>query len=68
MLPGDLQLRRDQEGDWGDLDAYDSEPNELALVAAEQLLSVYRSIAGVRFYVITERDRSVTTILLPEEY
>ena len=61
-------LRRHVSGDWGDLDAHDRDANERALLKGERLLSVYRSAGGVRFYVITERNRTLTTVLLPEDY
>jgi hypothetical protein len=41
---------------------------EAALVEGKRILPVYRSTAGVKFYIITEWDRSLTTILLPEDY
>jgi hypothetical protein len=55
-------------GDWGDLDAEDCAANERALLDGSRLVSVYRSAADVKFYVITEWDRSITTVLLPEDY
>jgi hypothetical protein len=61
-------LSRHAVGDWGDLDAEDRAANEAALLDGSRLVSVYRSAAGQRFYVITEWDRSLTTILLPEDY
>lgn len=61
-------LVRHQAGDWGDVDAEDRAENELSLREGFRLFSVYRTIAGGTFWVITEADRSVTTVLLPEEY
>ena len=61
-------LRRHHRGDWGDLCADDQRENERSLREGFRLVSVYRTKAGVKFYVITEHDRSVTTVLLPEEY
>jgi hypothetical protein len=55
-------------GDWGDVDDEDWEANERALKEGTRLVSVYRSSGGVKFYIITEWDRSLTTVLLPEEY
>lgn len=55
-------------GDWGLLDAEDAEANEAALKDGLRLLSVYETRLGTRLWVITEHDRSVTTILLPDEY
>jgi hypothetical protein len=61
-------LDRHATGDWGEVDAEDQQANQDALRYGERLLSAYRTSAGVRLWVITEADRSVTTILLPEEY
>ncbi len=61
-------LRRHVSGDWGELDAHDKQVNEQALREGERLLSAYQSSTRVRFWIITEADRRVTTILLPEDY
>lgn len=61
-------ITRHSQGDWGDVDAEDKAANERALVEGARLLSVYHDASGTKFYVITEADRSVTTILLPSEY
>ena len=61
-------LRRHAAGDWGDVSPDDRAANDAALRDGERLLSVYRSAAGVAFWVLTEADRSVTTVLLPEDY
>ena len=62
-------LRRHPCGDWGDeLGAEDKAANEQALKDGSRLLSCYRTPAGDRLYIITEWDRSVTTIMLPSEY
>lgn len=63
-----VALGRHVRGDWGDLDAHDRAANEAALRNGDRLLSVYSDSKGTRFYVITEWDRSVTTVLLPEDY
>ena len=56
-------------GDWGELDAQDHHANETALRIGERLLSAYTVPSpGRRVWVITEADRSATTILLPSEY
>ncbi len=55
-------------GDWGDLCAEDRAENESAIREGLRLFSVYRDRHGTKFYVITEADRSSTTILLPDEY
>ena len=54
--------------DWGDADKFDWEQNNLALKEGTRLLSVYAISNGLRLWIITERDRSMTTLLLPEEY
>ena len=63
-----LGIQRHQAGDWGEIDVHDGAANERALKEGTRLLSVYRSAAGVTFWLITEADRSSTTILLPEDY
>jgi hypothetical protein len=60
-------LARHAAGDWGDLCAFDRRQNEIALRDGYRVLSSYEVPAG-RIWIITEADRSVTTILLPEEY
>ena len=55
-------------GDWGDVCSEDRFANDEALRTGARLLSAYRTCDGVKFWIITEADRSVTTILLPEEY
>ncbi len=61
-------LLRHQDGDWGDLDPEDKAENELSLREGFRLLSAYHSAEKVKFWIITEADRSVTTVLLPEDY
>jgi hypothetical protein len=61
-------LKRHQSGDWGDVDEHDRSPNDQSLVDGTRLLSVYHAANGTKFWLITEADRSVTTILLPEDY
>lgn len=60
-------LVRHARGDWGDLDEHDRAANDRAVVAGDRILSAYR-LADLRIYVITEADRSATTLLFPEEY
>ena len=55
-------------GDWGDLDPFDQQQNEQAVTHGGRLLSAYRLKDGTRIWVITEWNRSATTLLLPEEY
>ena len=61
-------LLRHAEGDWGDVCKEDWELNDEALENEARLMSSYRTKKGIRFWIITEWDRSVTTILLPLEY
>lgn len=61
-------MTRHVRGDWGELDDEDKQANERALREGLRILSVYHTSDGVRLYVITEWDRSVTTLLLPDEY
>ena len=63
-----LALARHAAGDWGDLDEDDRRENELSLAQGFRLLSVYRDRSSTKFWIITEADRSATTILLPEDY
>jgi hypothetical protein len=60
-------IARHAAGDWGDLCAFDRRQNEIALREGHRVFSSYDVLAG-RVWIITEADRSVTTILLPEEY
>jgi len=56
-------------GDWGDLDAEDTETNDGALDGGGRLLSSYtHPVSKERLWIITEHDRSVTTMMLPMEY
>jgi hypothetical protein len=59
-------LARHAAGDWGNLCAFDRRRNEIALRNGYRVSSSYETTAG-RVWIITEADRSVTTILLPEE-
>jgi hypothetical protein len=62
-------LHRHHCGDWGDgLCAEDKTANEHSLNDGSRLLSCYRIGRDVRIYIITEWDRSATTVMLPEEY
>jgi len=63
-----LALCRHITGDWGELDEHDRQENELSLREGYRLLSAYHTTNGTKFWIITEADRSVTTILLPEDY
>ena len=61
-------LLRHVHGDWGQLCAEDRSENERALRVGNRLLSAYRTRTDDKLWVITEWDRSATTLLLPEEY
>lgn len=61
-------LGRHVAGDWGNVCPEDAEANETAVNERARLLSSYTTREGVRFWIITEADRSLTTVLLPEEY
>ena len=61
-------LNRHRHGDWGELCEHDRCQNETALVSGGRLFSVYRDRSGTKFYIITEADRSATTVLLPQDY
>jgi hypothetical protein len=60
-------LARHRSGDWGELDPHDRRENELSLKHGWRLLSSY-PVGEKIIWVITEADRTYTTILLPEEY
>jgi hypothetical protein len=61
-------IMRHQAGDWGSLDKHDWDANECALLHGGWLFSRYENSAGVKFWIITEADRSHSTILMPEDY
>ena len=61
-------LRRHEDGDWGDVVNADRQANDQALQDGMRLFSTYHSENGTKFWVITEADRSATTLLLPDEY
>ena len=61
-------LARHQSGDWGDVSEDDRKENDLALAKGSRLLSVYHARNGIKFWIITEADRSSTTVLMPEDY
>ena len=61
-------LIRHQSGDWGELDEADRLENESSLLQGSRLLSAYTARNGVKFWIITEASRDITTVLLPEDY
>lgn len=60
-------LRRHLQGDWGDLTEDDKKENEFSLKNGFRIFSSYETSHG-KVWIITEADRSATTVLLPEEY
>lgn len=60
-------LTRHVNGDWGEVCEDDKKENELSVKEGFRIMSCY-TVCGVRFWLITEAGRSVTTILLPDEY
>ncbi len=61
-------ITRHVTGDWGELGKEDKQENERSVEKGYRILSAYRLKSGEKVWVITEADRSVTTILLPSEY
>lgn len=70
LHPGDVlqAIARHARGDWGELCPEDVEENELSLKEGFRLLSAYTDRRGTKFWIVTEADRSATTVLLPEDY
>ena len=70
-IPRNIALRnlliRHANGDWGDVDEEDHSANDIALLQGNRVLSSYR-LADRKVWVITDADRSSTTVLFPEEY
>lgn len=60
-------LARHARGDWGDVPPADAQANDSALIQGSRLLSAY-PVGNRGIWIITEADRQVTTVLLPEEY
>jgi hypothetical protein len=61
-------LARHVTGDWGELEEEDRAENDFSVKNDLRILSAYTLESGVKVWVITEADRSATTILLPSEY
>lgn len=61
-------LARHVVGDWGDLSPDDVQANDRALIDGDRLVSAYDLPNGGKVWIITEWDRTVTTVLLPEDY
>jgi hypothetical protein len=69
----DFFIARHLAGDWGEVNEEDQKLNDEALIHGDRILSAYRTLKGVKLWVITEAaddngHRAATTILLPEEY
>ena len=61
-------LYRHSQGDWGEVTEESKRQNDYALKNGDRIISSYRAPDGTVFWIITEYDRSCTTVLLPEEY
>ncbi|API73565.1 hypothetical protein [Ralstonia pseudosolanacearum] len=61
-------LNRHARGDWGDLSEEDHQQNNLAAMTGQRVLSSYLLSSGQKVWVVTEWDRSMTTVLLPDDY
>lgn len=61
-------LARHMAGDWGEVGKEDQAENEYSLQHGFRILSSYSTAGGEKLWVITEADRSATTLLLPDEY
>lgn len=61
-------IRRHAGGDWGDVGEEDWQENDRSLAEGYRILSAYVAQDSTRFWIITEADRSATTVLLPEDY
>lgn len=61
-------LRRHVTGDWGEVPPEDAQENELSVKQGFRILSAYTLNTSVKIWIITEADRSATTLLLPDEY
>lgn len=70
LHPEDIirSLMRHARGDWGECSPEDKAANQEALESGARIMSVYHDRHSVRFWIITEADRSSTTVLLPSEY
>jgi hypothetical protein len=61
-------IDRHAVGDWGELDEHDRKANEYGLENGLRVLSAFTLSSGTKIWIITEADRSTTTIMLPGEY
>ena len=69
LTPAEIHeaLQRHAQGDWGNVCKDDAELNDRSLEDGDRLLSAYGD-GSRRFWIITEADRSATTILMPQDY
>ena len=67
QLPAEF-LDRHVNGDWGDVPEEDKQENERSVAQGLRILSAYTTSAGDKIWILTEADRSATTLMLPEEY
>jgi hypothetical protein len=67
QLPAEF-LDRHVHGDWGEVPEADKQENEVSVEHGLRILSAYTTSAGDQIWILTEADRSATTILLPSEY
>lgn len=67
QIPNEFLVRH-KSGDWGTVGKEDWKENDFSVKEGFRILSAYRTSGDVRLWVITEADRSSTTILLPSEY
>ena len=65
--PGEF-LTKHARGEWGDIDAFDTDANKAALRDGSRILSSYATSQGETIWVLTEADRSSTCLLTPDEY
>lgn len=63
-----IALVKHSHGDWGICCNDDKQANDLALENGGRIVSIYRDRNKKKFWIITEADRSATTVLLPEDY
>ncbi len=61
-------LTRHVTGDWSEMNEHDRQENEFSVDKYLRIFSAYSLVDDTRLWIITEADRSATTILLPEEY
>jgi hypothetical protein len=67
QLPAEF-LDRHVNGDWGEVPEADKQENELSVEQEFRILSAYTTSAGDQIWILTEADRSATTLMLPSEY